>query len=257
VQVKAQDEVHVESEAIKTLLYRAAQELLFNVIKHAQVRTATLRVRQRKRCLCLSISDRGRGFDPEALGETAGFGLWSIRERVEMLKGRMKIRSAPGRGSRFFVAVPTSEQGMAPPPAEGEVLQPGAAEPHAEDHGRLRVLLADDHDIVRQGLVAMLREEHTVEIVGEAYNGREAVELADRLEPDVVIMDVSMPLLDGPEATRQIKGHRPPTRVIAFSMYDEPETMERMQRAGAERYVLKTAPSEELLAAIRGEGTDV
>jgi len=92
-----------------------------------------------------------------------------------------------------------------------------------------------------------------VEIVGEAANGREAVDLTTRLRPDVVIMDVSMPLINGDEATRQIKTQLPQTRVIAPSMYDEPEKRETMHRAGAERYMLKTASSEDLLAAIRGE----
>ena len=111
----------------------------------------------------------------------------------------------------------------------------------------------DDHEIVRQGLVSLLIEERSLEIVGEASNGREALNLADQLEPDVVIMDVSMPLMDGYEATRQIKANRPQTRVVALSMYNEPEAIENMQRAGAEGYVLKTAPLDELLAAIRGE----
>ena len=88
------------------------------------------------------------------------------------------------------------------------------------------MLLADDHEIVREGLLSLLSEEHTVEVVGEAANGREAIDLASRLEPDVVIMDVSMPLIEGDEATRQIKAHLPRTRVIALSMYDESEKME-------------------------------
>ena len=99
-------------------------------------------------------------------------------------------------------------------------------------------------------------EQHDVEVVGEAANGREAVDMAHRLQPDVMMMDVAMPLMNGDEATRQIKTHLPGTRVIALSMYDEPDMMEKMLRAGAEGYILKTAPSEELLAAIRGEVPD-
>ncbi len=250
VHVQAAGEVHAESEAIKSLLYRAAQELLFNVVKHAQVKEVRVHVRQYGRCICLSVSDHGRGFDPQELGETAGFGLLSIRERVELLKGRMKIKSAQGQGSRFSIIVPAGEQVLASPPLEEETTAVGGSDPHAE--GRLRVVLADDHEIVRQGLVSLLSEEHTVEVVGEAANGREAVELADRLQPDVVVMDVSMPLIDGDAATREIKTLLPETRVIALSMYEEPEKIEIMQKAGAESYVLKTAPSEELLAAIRG-----
>jgi DNA-binding NarL/FixJ family response regulator len=79
------------------------------------------------------------------------------------------------------------------------------------------------------------------------------VDQAYRLRPDVVLMDVAMPLIDGDDATRQIKRHLPQTRVIAISMYEEPEMVERMRRAGAEGYILKTVPSEELLAAIRGK----
>jgi len=98
----------------------------------------------------------------------------------------------------------------------------------------------------------LLSEESDVEIVGQAANGREAVDLADRLEPDVVVMDVSMPLMSGDEATRRIKQHQPSTRVVALSMSQDPDTVERMHAAGAEAYVLKTAPSEELLTAIHG-----
>jgi len=168
----------------------------------------------------------------------------------------MKIRSAPGRGSTFFIAVPRSEQAVAPATAGVEVTRPEAPEPRAEEHTRLRLLLADDHEITREGLLALLRGEHSVEVVGEAANGREAVVLAEELEPDVVIMDVAMPPMSGDEATRRIKARRPQTRVIALSMYEEPGMVEQMHQAGAERYVVKTAPIEELLAAIRGEKPD-
>ncbi len=245
----------LESEGLKAFLYRAIQELLFNVVKHARVKEAAIRVRRLGRYVCLKVSDRGRGFDPQALTETAGFGLLSIRERIELLGGRMRIRSAEGQGSTFFIMVP-----------EGAIVEAGAGarervSGRAEDaersapggKGRWRVLLVDDHEIVRQGLVALLSEEYSIEIVGEAGNGREAVNLADQLKPDVVIMDVSMPLMDGYEATRQIKTNLPQIRVLALSMYNESEAMENMQRAGAEGYVLKTAPIDELVAAIRGE----
>ena len=267
VHVHAYGPSHVQSDAIKTFLYKTAQELLFNVVKHARVKEARIRVRRRGPCVCLSVSDRGRGFDPQELRETAGFGLLSIRERIELLGGRMKIRSAEGKGSTFFIVVPESEQVVVPPLSGVTATQPGAsgsqtrssafgvpAGPQAQN--RLRVLLADDHKIVREGLRSLLSDEPDVEIVGEAAHGREAVDLALRLEPDVVIMDVSMPLIDGDVATRQIKEHLPKTRVIALSTYNEPETIEKMYKAGAESYVLKTASSEELLAAIRDPEPD-
>jgi PAS domain S-box-containing protein len=246
--VHVQGRARVPSDPIKAFLYRTAQELLFNAVKHAQVQEARVRVRQCGGYVCLAVSDRGRGFDPEKLREVAGFGLLSIRERIELLGGRMKIRSAPGRGSTFFVIVPNSETAA---PLNGRAE--GAERSTAQDDGRLRVVLADDHDIVRQGLAALLSEEDTVKIVGEAANGREAVELAERLRPDVVVMDVRMPVMSGEEATRRIKQELPQTRVVSLSMREEPQVREKMRAAGAESYVLKTAPYKELLAAIRGQ----
>jgi DNA-binding NarL/FixJ family response regulator len=120
----------------------------------------------------------------------------------------------------------------------------------------LRVLLADDHEIVRAGLVSVLGEEETLEVIGEATNGREAVELADQLRPDVVVMDVSMPVMSGAEATRRIKQDLPRTRIVSLSVVEKPDVREEMYQAGAESYILKTAPTEELLAAIRGEEPD-
>jgi len=256
VHMHARGRVRSQSDALKAFLFRTAQELLFNVVKHASVSEANVRVRRMGRWIGLSVSDHGRGFDPRRVGQANGFGLFSIRERVELLGGRMKIRSAEGRGSTFFLAVPDGE-----PPAQ-DANATAAPTPvmrtkrvrhvKSPDGGRLRVLLADDHEIVREGLISLLREESGVEVVGEASNGREAVDVAGRLEPDVVIMDVSMPLISGDEATRQIKKHLPNTRVVALSMFNEPETIARMRAAGAEAYILKTAPSEDLLAAIRG-----
>jgi DNA-binding NarL/FixJ family response regulator len=270
VHVRARGPVHSESDAVKAFLYRTAQEMLFNVVKHARVKEARIEVRRLGPCVCLSVSDRGRGFDPKKVGDATGFGLLSIRERIELLGGHMKIKSAKGKGSTFLLIVPDrgAPQDRGQRTGFGELSRAEDERQEAEEGSpssvrrrpssppRLRVLLADDHEIVRQGLMSLLSEEHTLEIVGEAANGREAIDLAARLEPDVVIMDVSMPLIDGDEATRQIKAHLPNTRIVALSMYDQPEMRERMYRAGADSYVLKTIPSEGLLAAIRGKGPD-
>ena len=238
VHVDAQGEVRSQSEAIKGFLYKAAQELLFNVVKHAGVNEAKIRVRQCRRYICLSVSDRGRGFDPQGLRETAGFGLLNIREQIELLGGRMKIKSAKGKGSTFHIAVPEAE--IVETGSKVKTKPDGRTKAAGEEEGRLRVLLADDHEIVREGLRRCSAMQHDIEIVGEASNGREAIDLAAQLEPDLIVMDVSMPLIDGDEATRQIKRHLPKTRVIALSMYDEPKKRQAMYSVGAERYVLKT-----------------
>jgi len=116
---------------------------------------------------------------------------------------------------------------------------------------KTRILLADDHPIVRKGFRLILRAEPGYEIVGEASNGREAVEMAEALKPEVVIMDVSMPELNGIEATRRIAAVSPRTRVVALTMHRDSVYVREILRAGASAYLLKDSAEAELLNAIR------
>jgi DNA-binding NarL/FixJ family response regulator len=113
------------------------------------------------------------------------------------------------------------------------------------------VLLADDHTVLRQGLRALLAAEPDMEVVGEADNGRQAVQLVQKFLPDVVVMDIAMPLLNGLEATRQITREVPSTRVIMLSSYSDDEYVEQLTDAGATGYLLKQTAATDLLKAIR------
>ncbi|HEY3109005.1 MAG TPA: response regulator transcription factor [Chloroflexota bacterium] len=115
----------------------------------------------------------------------------------------------------------------------------------------IRVLLADDHTLVREGIRMCLEAIGEIAVVGEAADGKEAVELALSLEPDVVLMDISMPILSGIEATAQIKKSRPTIQVVGLSMYDNEEYVTRLLQAGASGYVLKRSAATELAAAVR------
>jgi len=117
--------------------------------------------------------------------------------------------------------------------------------------GVIKVLVAEDHLITRQGICRLLEDESNLEVIGEAGNGEEAVQLVGELEPDVVIMDVAMPKLNGIEATRQIKLIRPATAVLILSAYDDDEYVFGLVEAGAAGYLLKTASGEELSRAIK------
>jgi DNA-binding NarL/FixJ family response regulator len=116
---------------------------------------------------------------------------------------------------------------------------------------RTRVLLADDHTMVRQGLVAILKSEPEFEVVGEASDGHEAVERAVALRPDVVVLDVGMPRLDGLEAARRIRKAVPETRILVLTMHEEEEYVLRMVRAGAAGYLVKDGAAAELVEAVR------
>jgi DNA-binding NarL/FixJ family response regulator len=123
---------------------------------------------------------------------------------------------------------------------------------------RIRILLADDHAVVRQGFKMILSAHPDMEIVGEAGNGREAVQLAEELRPDIVVMDVAMPELNGIEATRRVMEAVPHSRVLALSMHKDSVYVREILRAGARGYLLKDAPAGDLVSAIRalasGEG---
>ena len=120
---------------------------------------------------------------------------------------------------------------------------------------KIRIVLADDHAILREGIRALLEDQHDMLVVGEAADGRKAVELARTLKPDVVVMDIGMPLLNGLEATRQIKHDCPDVAVLVLTMHDNEEYVSQLLAAGASGYVLKRAASSELVTAIRAVAT--
>lgn len=115
----------------------------------------------------------------------------------------------------------------------------------------IRVLLADDHVMLRQGTVALLRRERDIQVVAEASDGQEAVDLALQLKPDVVVMDVRMPVLSGIEATRRIRESLPTIQVLVLTAHDDDQYVFSLLEAGASGYLLKTAPISQLVQAVR------
>ncbi len=121
----------------------------------------------------------------------------------------------------------------------------------------IRVLIAEDHHLVRQGIRALLEKSNDIEVIAEAQDGQEAVEQAVQLKPDVIVMDHSMPRLNGSQATEQIRAQRLPSQVVILSMYSDEALVREALRCGAKGYLLKRSVAEELLLAVhaasRGE----
>ncbi len=248
-------------EQMKILLFDSVRELLFNTVKHANTSSATVNVRRIDDHLQVTVSDPGVGFDPATMpaagGGGIGFGLFSIRERLELMGGALQIQSAPGQGSRFIMALPVSPSITREQKSQQVLVLPEAhlvPSNHPGPGPKIRILLADDHAVVRQGIGNMLSDEPDMEVVGSAADGQEAVELAARLLPDVVLMDMSMPKLNGVEATRIIHNEYPEIRIIGLSMFDEAERSQAMRDAGAVHYITKSGSAGALLDAIRKYG---
>jgi two-component system, NarL family, response regulator NreC len=122
---------------------------------------------------------------------------------------------------------------------------------------KIRILICDDHMLFVEGVKAMLRNESSLEILGEARDGRQAIDLAQQLKPDVLLMDISMPDMNGFEATRRVHKAEPAIKVLILTMHDEEELVARCLEAGASGYIIKDAPASQLMYAIeavyRGE----
>lgn len=234
-------------ESVKVLLFQAVRELLLNVVKHADVTAAQVGVAYRPDGqIEVSVVDRGRGFALSpgwSAGQPgSGFGLFGVRERIALLGGELRLDSQPGTGTRATLIVPVDSplpRESAPAAAADETTPP------------IRVLLVDDHQVVREGLAAVLFGHDGLLVVGEAADGLEAFEQARRLRPDVVVMDVRMPRMDGVEACRLITRELPGTVVIGLSMSDDPHTIAHMKDAGATEFVSKSNVAEQLLPLIR------
>jgi signal transduction histidine kinase/CheY-like chemotaxis protein/sensor domain CHASE-containing protein len=265
VHLDVQEDVAPDNEDAKYFLLQAVRELLFNVVKHAGVTHAHVRLAPVKEpFLKIVVEDEGTGFDPKAAGRGGGvdehFGLYSIQQRLELIGGEAEIESAPGRGTRITLYVPRQLEPpvTAPPPAPApaqarapELAAANDGHDHDEAH-KIRVLLVDDHKIVRQGLAGLLRGEQDIELVGEASDGIMALEMVRESQPDVVVMDVTMPRMNGIEATRHITSEFPGIRVIGLSMHEKDDMEAAMHEAGAETYLSKDGASTALVEAIRG-----
>jgi signal transduction histidine kinase/ActR/RegA family two-component response regulator len=259
--------VHIDSprelrlpEDQAVLLFQSVRELLINVAKHAGSKQASILTEERGGCLRIVVEDKGVGFDllamatPQASPLSSKFGLFSIRERMKVMGGRFEFHSAAGQGTRATLVLPLSprsQQALAqravgmPRPGSLPALKsrPG--------QGACRVLIADDHAMVRQGLRSVLEGFPNIEVIGEAANGEEVVDLTEELHPAAVVMDINMPLMNGIEATAKIKMRHPEIVVIGLSVNASLDNQDAMHTAGAAMLLTKEAAVEQLYGAIQ------
>jgi DNA-binding NarL/FixJ family response regulator len=258
VRLRADNKAEPTTEDTKFLLFECARELLLNVVKHAGVSEAQVTLmRTRHDRIKLIVRDEGKGFDPDLLkkrrADEVSFGLFSIQQRMAHIGGEIEIATAPGKGTSITLTVPVGK-------AQPHVSETDETLRKEEKTGKVimrekrtahRVLIVDDHKIMREGLVGLLQFEPDIEIVGQAADGPQAIELAEKLEPDIIIMDVNLGEMSGVEATKRILTSNPNIKVIGLSMHTSNDVATAMRDAGAVAYLTKGGPSEDLIAALR------
>ena len=267
------------------LLFQSVRELLINSSKHAGIGEATVTMEQRDGSVSIMVSDKGNGFDLAAAAAAAGtpnggisskFGLFSVEERMRALGGSFDIQSSPGQGTTATLTLPLGGGAAVRTEVSGlrtelsgtlnhQLSEAGSfldrsnlsprhsvPSPQPSALSSIRVLLVDDHAMVRQGLRAVLDAYADLHVVGEAQDGAEAVKLAEELGPQVVVMDINMPRMNGIEATTQIKARWPDTRVIGISVNTGDGNSDAMKRAGAAIVLPKDTAVDQLHDAISG-----
>ena len=253
VSLNVGERIPPESECARLFLFDAVRELLFNVVKHSGTREARVGLSFQGRGFVVQVEDDGDGFHPaevEAhLEKPEGFGLFNIRERLEALGGWLEIGNSANGGARFALFIPAERGERVAPERPAKVSGPTKVPPARS--AMIRLLVVDDHQVVREGLVGLLDRQEDLEVVGEAADGLQAVEQAQALHPDAVIMNVDMPGMNGIDATREIKRLGEETVVVGLSLYEEEGVRRAMAEAGADGYVSKHAAAKDVVAAIR------
>lgn len=239
-------------EFIQFTIYNAILELLLNVTKHSGVDKASIVVSTKSDdWVTLAVSDEGRGFSPSILDEIEDnmkrFGLFALNERLSRLGGTVDIISRPGTGCTVKLILPMNtinkNSGLSQVPSMASLNKSQQIKTSPRDKKNseaIRVMIVDDHTIVREGLARILNQDEIFNVVGQAGDGETGLELAAKIKPDVILMDVNMPGIGGIEATRLIKEAAPEIKVIALSMYNESEQGSKMREAGASEYINKS-----------------
>lgn len=211
---------------VRIALVRCLQESLTNAVRHGQANVIDVTLEFAPHQIRLTVQDDGIGAEEP----NAGFGLRSMRERIDLLQGTLDVTARRNRGFRITCVLPVKR---------------------TFEQKEIRLLLVDDQELIRESLHLLLDKEHDIEVIGIAENGQLAVNLCQEQEPNVILMDVNMPELNGVEATRRIKELRPDVRVIILTTFHELEYAVEAIKHGADGYLLKSIHPQKLIDSIR------
>jgi two-component system, NarL family, sensor kinase len=242
-------------------IFRVLQESLTNVHRYAESPKAVVRMDVTGDEIKLEIQDFGKGVQssrassPDGSVARLGVGIQGMTERMRQLGGKLEITSSPNKGTLVSATIPLSSLAAMPAQSATVLVSPSNPTPElvgpAANTLRKRILIADDHEMLRRGVRNTLQSELDLEICGEAVDGQDAVEKVKTLQPDLVILDINMPALNGLVALRQILRLRPQTKVLVFSVHDSDQTVKEVHAAGAHGFISKGKDSQDLLRVVR------
>jgi PAS domain S-box-containing protein len=248
---------------VEVTLFRVIQESLTNVHRYSGSPKAYVRVKVNSGEIEVQIGDFGKGMHRDLLnantGKVAplGVGIQGMKERMRQLSGKLEITSRPNDGTVVTATLPFSQidSKVAAESASNaaSALPTRSAEVPSGDRiaSRRQILIADDHEMLRRGVRAMLERVPEWEVCAEAVDGRSAVEKAAALRPDLVILDINMPNLNGLAAVRQILRSAPQTKILVFTVHDSDQTVKEIQATGAHGYLSKSNASQDLLRVVK------
>jgi len=252
------------SPDVEVALFRVMQESLSNVQRYSESPRAYVRLKRLSSDeIQVQIGDFGKGMHPATLNTSThtaaplGVGIQGMRERMRQLGGKLEITSRLKHGTLVTATLPMVHP-QANPSAESitnttveSATNRGTDTPApGRDTPRKQILIADDHEMLRRGIRNALEDRQDWQICGEAVDGQEAVNKVNTLRPDLVILDINMPVLNGLAAVRQILRNRPQTKIVIFTVHDSEQTIKEIHAAGAHAYVSKNDASDALLRVV-------
>ena len=261
VEVKIPRDLVRLSPDVEVALFRVVQESLANVHRYSDSPRAYVRVKRLSSGeIEVQVGDFGKGMSPAMLNNSTksvaplGVGIQGMQERMRQLGGKLEIASKLNHGTVVTATIPIRQQ-QAATLAESMVTEPtayGAPDTPAQgnDKARKQILIADDHEMLRRGIRNVLEDRPDWEICAEAVDGRDAVNKVSIFRPDLVILDINMPVLNGLAAVRQILAKRPQTKILIFTVHDSEQTLKEIQAAGAHAYLSKNNAGRDLVRVV-------
>jgi signal transduction histidine kinase/ActR/RegA family two-component response regulator len=241
-------------------IFRVLQESLTNVHRYSGSQRASIRIGSDGDTVKVEVEDYGTGLratksaSAQSSVDRLGVGIQGMTERMRQLGGKLEIISGPDQGVLVMATIPRSGGQVAlprsPTPADVSSPRPRASRSASGNHVA-RILIADDHEMLRHGVRNTLQTQSDLEVCGEAADGQDAIEKVKALHPDLVILDINMPVLNGLAAVRQILRLSPKTKILIFSVHDSDQTKREIHAAGAHGFISKGKDAQDLIRIVR------